>query len=91
MGTEGNRNIRKSRNNRKKHLTMGITCSDSSQEKCTRQTTQKENVHRLHKNQQTTTRGYQRRWWKRMHLTRSPTKNRQTVCQIERIQSFLKP
>ena len=91
MGTEGNRNIGKSRDNTKKHLTMGITRSDSPQEKCTRRTTQKENVCRLQKNQPTTTRGYQCRWWKRMHLTHSPTKNRRTVCQIERIQSFLKP
>ena len=36
MGTERNRNTRKSRNNRKKHVTMGITRSDSSKEKCTR-------------------------------------------------------
>ena len=36
MGTKRNRNSRKSRNNRKKHLTMGITCSDSPEEKCTR-------------------------------------------------------
>ena len=51
----GNRNLGKSRNNRKKHLTMGITRSNSSKEKCTRQTSQKENVRRLPKNQQTTT------------------------------------
>ena len=49
IGTEGNRNTGKSRNNREKHLTMGITCSDSSKEKCTRRTSQEENVHRLQK------------------------------------------
>ena len=38
MGTKRNRNSRKSRNNRKKHLTMGITRSDSSKEKCNRRT-----------------------------------------------------
>ena len=36
LGTKRNRNSRKSRNNRKKHLTMGITHSDSSKEKRTR-------------------------------------------------------
>ena len=36
MGPERNRNTRKSRNNRKKHLTMGISSSDSSKEKHTR-------------------------------------------------------
>ena len=36
MGPERNRNIRKSRNNRKKHLTMGITSNHCPQEKCTR-------------------------------------------------------
>ena len=38
MGPERNRNTRKSRNNRKKHLTMGITGSDSPKEKHTRRT-----------------------------------------------------
>ena len=38
LGTKRNKNSRKSRNNRKKHLTMGITRSDSSKEKCTRRT-----------------------------------------------------
>ena len=38
MGPKRNRNIEKSRNNRKKHLTMGITSSGSSKEKCTRRT-----------------------------------------------------
>ena len=38
MGPKRNRNSRKSKNNRKKHLTMGITHSDSPKEKCTRQT-----------------------------------------------------
>ena len=47
MGPERNRNIRKSRNNRKKHLSMGITSSDSPKEKRTRRTPQEENVHRL--------------------------------------------
>ena len=47
MGTERNRNTRKSRNHRKKHLTMGVTRSDSPQEERSRRTAQKENVHRL--------------------------------------------
>ena len=51
MGLKRNRNIRKSRNNRKKHLTMGITSSDSPKGKHTRQTPQKENVSRLPENQ----------------------------------------
>ena len=55
LGAERNRNLGKSRNNRKKHLTMGITHSNSPKEKHTRQTSQKENVRRLPKNQQTTT------------------------------------
>ena len=55
LGAKRNRNLGKSRNNRKKHLTMGITHGNSSKEKCTRQTSQKENVCRLPKNQQTTT------------------------------------
>ena len=38
LGTKRNRNSRKSRNNRKKHLTVGITHSDSSKEKRARQT-----------------------------------------------------
>ena len=33
MGTKRNRNPGKGRNNREKHLTMGITCSDSPKEK----------------------------------------------------------
>ena len=45
MGPERNRKIRKSRNNRKKHLTMGITSSHCSKEKRTRRTPQEENVH----------------------------------------------
>ena len=36
LGTKRNRNPRKSRNNREKHLTVGITRSDSSKEKHTR-------------------------------------------------------
>ena len=47
MGTKRNRNTRKSRNNRKKHFTMGITRSDSPQKERTRRTTKKENVRRL--------------------------------------------
>ena len=47
MGPKRNRNTRKSRNNRKKHLTMGITSSDCTKEKLTRRTSQKENVCRL--------------------------------------------
>ena len=42
-----NRNTRKSRNNRKKHFTMGITRSDSPQKERTRRTTKKKNVRRL--------------------------------------------
>ena len=61
LGAERNRNLGKSRNNRKKHLTMGITRSNSPKEKPTRQTSQKENVRRLPKNQQTTTRSHQSR------------------------------
>ena len=38
MAPKRNRNTRKSRNNRKKHLTMGITSSDSLKEKHTRRT-----------------------------------------------------
>ena len=38
MGPERNRNIRMHRNNRKKHITMGITSGHSSKEKCTRRT-----------------------------------------------------
>ena len=38
MGTKRNRNSRKSRNNRKKHLTMGIAHSHSPKEKHTRRT-----------------------------------------------------
>ena len=68
-----------SRNNREKHLTMGITPSNSPKEKCTRQTPQKENVRRLPKNQQTTTRSNQGRRWKRMYFTRTTPKNRQIV------------
>ena len=41
MGPERNRNIRKSGNNRKKHLTMGITSSDSPEEKRTRRTSRR--------------------------------------------------
>ena len=37
---------------------------------------QKENVHRLPKNQQTTTRSNQGRRWKRMYFTRTTPKNR---------------
>ena len=47
LGTERNRNFGTGRNNREKHLTMGITRSNSPKEKRTRQTSQKENVHRL--------------------------------------------
>ena len=65
-----------SRNNREKHLTMGITRSNSSKEKRTRRTPQKENVRRLLKNQQTTTRSNQGRQWKRMYFTRTTPKNR---------------
>ena len=57
MGPERNRNIRKSRNNRKKHLTMGITSNHCPQEKCTRRTPKEENVHRLQKNQHTPSSG----------------------------------
>ena len=52
MGPERNRNIRKSRNNRKKHLAMGVTSSHCSKEKRTRRTPQEENVHRLQENHQ---------------------------------------
>ena len=55
MGPKRNRNTRKSRNNRKKHLNVGITFSDSPKEKHTRRTPQKENVRRLPENQETTT------------------------------------
>ena len=63
-------------NNRKKHLTMGITSSDSPKEKCTRRTPQKENVCRLPGNQQITTGGHQSRWWKRMHITHTTSQDR---------------
>ena len=46
MGTKRNRNTRKSRNNRKKHFTMGITHGDSPQKKRTRRTTEEKNVRR---------------------------------------------
>ena len=65
-----------SRNNREKHLTMGITRSNSPKEKRTRQTSQKENVRGLLKNQQTTTRSNQGGWWKRMYFTHTTPKNR---------------
>ena len=60
----------------KKHLTMGITRSNSPKEKHTRRTSQKENVRRLPQNQQTTTRSHQSRWRKRMHFTHTTPKNR---------------
>ena len=78
-----------SRNNREKHLTMGITHSNSTKEERTRQTSQKENVRRLPKNQQTTTRSNQGRWWKRMYFTHTTPKNRLTLRKAERLQSFL--
>ena len=90
MGPKRNRNTRKSRNNRKKHLTMGITSSDSSKEKHTRRTSQKENVPRLPENQQITTGGHQSRRWKRMHFTCTTSKNRRTLHQTQRLQSLLK-
>ena len=62
-------NFGTSRNNREKHLTMGITRSNSPKEKRTRRTSQKENVRGLLKNQQTTTRSNQGRRWKRMYFT----------------------
>ena len=65
-----------SRNNREKHLTMGITHSNSPKDKRTRRTSQKENVHRLLKDQETTTQSNQGRWWKRMHFTHITPKNR---------------
>ena len=40
MGPKRNRNTRKSRNNRKKHLTLGITSSNSPKEKRIRRTPQ---------------------------------------------------
>ena len=76
LGTERNRNFRMTRNNREKHLTMGITRSNSTKEERTRRTSQKENVRRLPKNQQTTTRSNQGRWWKRMYFTHTTPKNR---------------
>ena len=90
LGTKRNKNSRKSRNNRKKHLTMGITGSDSSKEKRTRQTSQKENVRGLPKNQQATTQSYQGGQRKRMHFTHTTPKNRQTLRKTQRLQSFLK-
>ena len=62
MGEKRNRDTGKSRTNREKHLTMGITGSDSpkeTKETCTWQTSQKENVHRLQENQQVTTGSHQ--------------------------------
>ena len=67
---------------------MNITHSNSPKEKHTRQTSQKENVRRLPKNQQTTTRSHQGRWWKRMYLTHTTPKNRRTLCKASRLQSF---
>ena len=79
MGTKRNRDTGKSRNKREKHLTMGITCSDSPKEKLTRQTSQKENLHRLQENQQVATGSHQGRRWKRMHLTHTTLEDRQTL------------
>ena len=59
IGAKRNRDTGKRRNNREKHLTMGITCSDSPKENCTRQTSQKENVCRLQENQQVATGSHQ--------------------------------
>ena len=80
MGPKRNRNTRKSRNNRKKHLTMGITSSDSPEEKHTRRTSQKENVCRLPENQQIATGGHESRRRKRMHITHTTSQDRQTLC-----------
>ena len=76
MGTKRNRDIGISGNNREKHLTMGITRSDSPKEKRTWQASQKENLHRLQENQQATTQGHRSRWWKRIHLTHTTSKDR---------------
>ena len=50
VGSERNRNTRKSRNHRKKHIPMGIPSCNSSQKEHTRRTSPKENVHRLQEN-----------------------------------------
>ena len=55
VGAERNRNTRKSRNHRKKHIPMGITSCNSSQKECIRGTSQKENVRGLQENKQTLT------------------------------------
>ena len=61
VGSERNRNTRRSRNHRKKHIPVGITSGNSSKKECTRRTSQKENVCRLQENKQTPTRSHQSR------------------------------
>ena len=70
--------------------TIEITSSYSPQEKCTRQTTKKENVCRLQENKQTPARSNQSRRRKRMHIPHTPSKNRCIVCKTQRLQIFLK-
>ena len=53
VGAERNRNTRKSRNHRKKHIPVGITSCNSPQKEHIRRTSQKENVRGLQENKQT--------------------------------------
>ena len=76
MGAKRNRDTGKSRNNKEKHFTMGITRSDSPKEKCTQRTSQKENVHRLKENKQVATGSHQGCQQKKMHLTHTTPEDR---------------